>query len=92
VFVEVLRDVTFGVAPLTRRDAREMMHEIRGARVLSGLRGEPAIDADAIETLVCRVGRLAADFPAIVEMDLNPVFAYPAGRAPVAVDARIRIK
>jgi acetyltransferase len=92
VFVEVLRDVAFGVAPLTRRDAREMMREIRGSRVLSGVRGEPAIDADAIETMLCRVARLAADFPAIVEMDLNPVFAYPAGQEPVAVDARIRVR
>jgi acetyltransferase len=91
VFVEALRDVTFGVAPLTRRNAREMMREIRGARMLEGFRGEPAVDAEAIETMLCRVARLAADFPAIVEMDLNPVFAYPAGQAPVAVDARIRI-
>jgi acetyltransferase len=92
VFVEVLRDVSFGVAPLTRQEAREMMREIRGARVLDGVRGEPAIDAEAIETMLCRVARLAADFPAIVEMDLNPILVYPAGQAPVAVDARIRIR
>jgi len=92
VFVEVLRDVSFGVAPLSRQEAREMMCEIRGARILEGVRGEPAIDAAAIETMLCRVARLAADFPAIVEMDLNPVLAYPAGEAPVAVDARIRIR
>jgi acyl-CoA synthetase (NDP forming) len=92
VFVEVLRDVSFALAPLSRRDARELMREIRGARILDGARGEPAIDAEALETMLCRVARLAADFPAIVEMDLNPVFAYPAGQAPVAVDARIRVR
>jgi len=92
LFVEVLRDVSFGVAPLSRREAGELMREIRGARILEGLRGEPAIDAEALEMMLCRVARLAADFPAIVEMDLNPVLAYPAGQAPVAVDARIRIR
>lgn len=92
VLVEVLRDVSFGVAPLSRREACELMREIRGARVLEGVRGAPAIDAEAMQTMICRVARLAADFPAIAEMDLNPVFAYPAGQAPVAVDARIRIR
>jgi acetyltransferase len=67
------------------------MHAIKGYPVLEGVRGEAPADMAALEDLVCRVARLAADFPAIAEMDLNPIFAYPAGTAPSAVDVRIRI-
>jgi acetyltransferase len=55
------------------------------------VRGEKGVDLPALEDLLCRVSRLAADFPAIVEMDLNPIFAYPQGTAPSAVDVRIRV-
>ncbi|MFH0899081.1 MAG: acetate--CoA ligase family protein [Pseudomonadota bacterium] len=91
VFVEVMRDVAFALAPLGRTEAQAIVREIKGYRVLEGVRGEPAVDLRAVEDMLCRVARLAADFPAIAEMDLNPVFAYPEGRPPVAVDARIRI-
>jgi len=91
ILVEVIRDVSFALAPLGRAEAREMMHELKGYPVLEGVRGEAPVDQPALEELLCRVSRLAADFPAIAEMDLNPVFAYPAGTAPVAVDVRIKI-
>ncbi|MBU1072324.1 acetate--CoA ligase family protein, partial [bacterium] len=80
------------VAPLSRPEARELMGLIRGRAVLDGLRGEEGVDMDALEDLLLRVSRLAADAPEIVEMDLNPVFAYPAGESPSAVDVRIRIE
>ncbi|MBI5477488.1 MAG: acetate--CoA ligase family protein, partial [Deltaproteobacteria bacterium] len=91
VLVEVIRDVSFALAPLGRAEARELVHEIKGYPVLEGVRGEAPVDQPALEELLCRVSRLAADFPAIAEMDLNPVFAYPAGTAPAAVDVRIKI-
>ncbi|MCU0724708.1 MAG: acetate--CoA ligase family protein [Planctomycetes bacterium] len=92
VFVEVMRDVAFAVAPLSRPEAREMMAETKGYRILTGMRGQAGVDLEALEELVLRVSRLAADFPAIVEMDLNPVFAYPKGTAPAAVDVRMKVR
>jgi acetyltransferase len=92
VFVEVMKDVAAAVAPLSRPEARELMGLIRGRAVLEGLRGEEGVDMDALENLLLRVSRLAADVPEIVEMDLNPVFAYPVGVAPSAVDVRIKVE
>jgi len=92
IFVEVMKDVAAAVAPLSRPEARELMGLIRGHAVLEGMRGEEGVDLDALENLLLRVSRLAADAPEIVEMDLNPVFAYPVGAEPSAVDVRIRIE
>ena len=92
VFVEVMKDVAAAVAPLSRPEARELMGMIKGRAVLEGLRGEPGVDMDALEDLLLRVALLAADVPEIVEMDLNPVFAYPAGESPSAVDVRIKVE
>ena len=89
VLVEVLRDVAVGVAPLGRAESQEMMRGIRGAAILEGVRGQPGIDRAAASDLLMRVSRLAADFPSIVEMDLNPVIAWPTGLAPV--DVRIKL-
>ena len=92
VFVEVMKDVVFSVAPLTDREADEMIGGIRASAVLEGVRGQAGVDKGAIRNLLVRVSRLVADFPNLVEMDLNPVLAYPAGQAPAAVDVRIRVR
>jgi acetyltransferase len=92
IFVEVIKDVSFAVAPVSCPEAAEMMGKIKGYALLEGVRGDRGVDKAAIEDLLVRVSRLAADFPAIVEMDLNPIFAYPAGQSPAAVDVRIKIK
>ncbi|MDD5309257.1 MAG: acetate--CoA ligase family protein [Deltaproteobacteria bacterium] len=92
IFVEVMKDVIFGVSPLSRPEAGEMMRGIKGFPMLEGIRGEKGVDLPAMEDLLCRVSRLAADFPSISEMDLNPIFAYPAGTAPAAVDVRIKVR
>ncbi|MBN2361188.1 MAG: acetate--CoA ligase family protein [Deltaproteobacteria bacterium] len=91
IFVEVMKDVMVGVAPLSRPAAREMLHGIKGFAVLEGVRGQPGVDLDALEDLLLRASRLVADFPAIAEMDLNPIFAHPRGTPTVAVDVRIKI-
>jgi acetyltransferase len=91
VFVEVLKDVNIAVAPLSRPEARAMIAGIAGYPLLAGIRGEPGIDLAAAEDLLLRVARLAADFPQITEMDLNPILVYPAGTSPVAVDVRLKI-
>lgn len=90
IFVEVMKDVVVALAPLSRPQAREAVQAIKGYPVLQGIRG-PAVDLTAVEELLVRASRLLADFPAIVEMDLNPVFLYPTGTAPAAVDVRIRV-
>ena len=79
IFVEVMKDVAFAVAPLSRPEARELIELIKGYKVLTGVRGEPSVDLAATEDLVLRVARLVADFPQIAEMDLNPIFLYPEG-------------
>ena len=92
IFVEVLRDVAFAVAPLSRPEAGEVLRSIRGLPLLEGVRGEAGVDLAAVEDLLLRFSRLVADFPSIVEMDLNPVFAYPPGRPPLAVDVRLKVR
>ena len=78
--VEVLRDVRFRVAPLTDRDADEILHEIRGIRLLQGHRGRPPADLEALREILLRVSRLAEEIREIVELDLNPVMVLPAGQ------------
>ena len=78
IHVEVLGDVRFRIAPLTDRDADELLHEIRGFPLLEGYRGHPAADVDALRDVLLRVSRLADEVPEIAELDLNPVIALPA--------------
>jgi acetyl coenzyme A synthetase (ADP forming)-like protein len=89
IFVEVLKDVCFRIAPITRYDAEVMVHGIRGARVLKGVRGEPASDIEAVIEALLRVSQLADENPSILELDINPLLAR-TGDA-VAVDARVRV-
>ncbi len=91
IFVELLGDVRFRIAPLTDRDADELMREIRGFRLLQGYRGQPAADLEALRDVLLRVSRLADEVPEIVELDLNPVIALPDGHGCRIVDARIRV-
>ncbi|MEV7084928.1 acetate--CoA ligase family protein [Streptomyces sp. NPDC093085] len=87
VLVEVLKDVTFRLAPATEDDALSMLDGIRAAEILRGVRGAPPVDRDALAGLIVKVSRLAADFPEIAEVDLNPVFASAGGV--MAADVRI---
>jgi acetyl coenzyme A synthetase (ADP forming)-like protein len=87
VFVETLQDTTFRLAPTTQTEARRMLGEIRGAAMLRGVRGVPAADQEVLSALIVKVSQLAADFPEISEVDLNPVMASAAGV--IAVDARL---
>ncbi len=87
VLVEVLRDVSFRLAPFTEKDAGEMIAEIRGARILSGVRGRPAADIAALRRLLVQVSDLVSRRPDIEEMDLNPVFVHERGA--LVADARV---
>ncbi|MGY4706981.1 acetate--CoA ligase alpha subunit [Candidatus Bipolaricaulota sp. J31] len=89
IFVEVLQDVAFGIAPLSPGEAREMVESLRGYALLRGVRGRPGVDVEAVVAALERVSRLVHDFPEIVELDVNPLLAYPDGV--VAVDLRITL-
>jgi acyl-CoA synthetase (NDP forming) len=91
VHVEILGDVCFRVSPLTDLDAREMVREIRGYRLLQGYRGHLPADVGAIEEILLRISRMVEEIPEIRELDLNPVFALPPGEGYLVVDSRIRV-
>ncbi len=87
IMVEVLKDVSFRLVPLEEKDARQMIDEIKGRPVLSGVRGQPPADVDALARTLLKVSEFVERHPEVRELDLNPVFAYPDGA--LAVDARI---
>ncbi|NJL92216.1 MAG: CoA-binding protein [Anaerolineae bacterium] len=92
IYVEALKDVTFRVAPFGRRDAEDMLTEIRGRSLLEGVRGEPPIDKAAVVETLLQMSQLVTDFPEIVEMDINPLVAYEAGQGVLALDMRLVLK
>ncbi|MBV9725128.1 MAG: acetate--CoA ligase family protein [Gammaproteobacteria bacterium] len=87
VLVEVLKDITFRLAPATRADALSMLDSIAAAEILRGVRGSEPVDREALATLIVNVSQLVADFPEISELDLNPVFA--TGKGATAADVRV---
>ena len=89
ILVEVLKDVSFRIIPLTRRDASEMVREIKGFALLTGFRGQEPVDIPSVEDLILRVSDLVEKNPHIKELDLNPLFGYHDGV--LVVDARIVI-
>jgi acyl-CoA synthetase (NDP forming) len=91
VFVEAMKDVVFRLAPLSYQEAMAMIQSIKGLPILTGTRGMPPVDLEAVADLLVRLSVLAKDNPIIEEIDLNPVFAYEKGTPPVAVDARLRV-
>jgi len=87
ILVEILKDVSFRIVPLVRRDAREMIREIKGYPVLEGYRGKEPANISALEDMLLKVSDFVEKNPDIKELDLNPVFAHRDGA--VAVDARV---
>ena len=90
VFAELIGEASFRIAPLTDRDVDELVFGGKAGRLVRGFRGAPAADGGALADLLLRLARLGEDFPAVAELDLNPVLALP-DRC-VAVDARIRVR
>ena len=87
IAVEILQDVAFRITPLTKRDAKEIVREIKGYKLLTGFRNIKAVNLDALEDLILKVSAFADETADLAEMDLNPVMAY--GDGSIAVDARI---
>jgi len=90
IYVEVLKDVIFKIAPVTKVEAEEMLAGIKTSVLLDGVRGESGINKQAVIELIQRVSQLLGDLPTIQEMDLNPIMAF-ADKV-YAVDGRIRIQ
>jgi len=87
ILVEVLKDVSFRIVPLTKRDAHEMIEEIKGYPLLEGYRGQEPADIAFLEGLILKISDFVNRNPEIKELDLNPIFAYK--NKAVAVDARV---
>ncbi len=87
IFTEVLKDTAFRIAPLEKRDAMEMMHEIKGKGILESIRGMPAADKDSLAEILIAVGRMGLEHEMIKEIDINPIII--SGSKPVAVDALV---
>lgn len=90
IFVEALQDVIFRMTPIDDAQALEMIKGIQGARVLGGMRGAPPVDHSALAAAIRRIAQLGADFPQILELDVNPLLAMERGA--VAVDARVLLR
>jgi acyl-CoA synthetase (NDP forming) len=90
IYVEALRDVVFRIAPIGPLETHDMLKGIRGVAILEGVRGAPPVDFAALGEVLQRVAQLATDFEEIVELDINPLLAFPQGAT--AVDARILLR
>lgn len=87
IFVEILKDVTFRIAPVSEQEAKEMITEVKAYPLLQGYRGTPPADTDAIKKILLATSKLVMEHPEIKELDLNPVMVYEKGAK--TVDARI---
>jgi acetyltransferase len=89
IYVEALKDVAFRIAPFSRQEAEEMIHEIRSYPLLEGVRGEAPADHEAMIDALMRISQLVTDFPEIVELDINPLTVFEEGRGAMAIDMRL---
>jgi acetyltransferase len=89
VYVEVFKDVSWGITPVTEYEAREMIRTIKSYPLLEGFRGKPGVDRAALQDVIQRLSQLVGDLPDIREMDLNPIIAYEDGL--YVVDSRMAI-
>ncbi|MGD2205772.1 MAG: acetate--CoA ligase [Anaerolineae bacterium] len=89
IYVEVLRDVAFRIAPFDRREAHKMVREIRGHSLLRGVRGERRSDLEALVDALLRLSQLVNDFPEIAEFDINPLVVFEEGRGVLGIDMRL---
>ncbi|GAB4112047.1 MAG: acetate--CoA ligase family protein [Candidatus Caldatribacteriota bacterium] len=87
IYVEVLKDISFRIIPIEKKDAEEMIAEIKGVEILKGVRGESPGDIQAIEDVLMKISRLVEENPEIKELDLNPIFVFEKGLQ--VIDARM---
>jgi acetyltransferase len=92
IFVEILEEVALRVAPITRREAWEMIEELRGYKILKGTRGDRPSDIEAVVEALLRTSHLLQDFPEIEELDINPLRVFHEEEGCLALDARIVLR
>jgi len=90
IFTEVLKDVTFRIAPLTTRDALEMMDEIKARKLLDEFRGKPAVNREVLAATLVNLGKIGLELDQVAEIDINPMIVH--GDIPVAVDALVVLR
>ncbi|TKJ41506.1 acyl-CoA synthetase [candidate division LCP-89 bacterium B3_LCP] len=92
IYVEILKDVNFRIHPITDLDAKEMLENLKGIKLLKGVRGEKGVDLKAVMETLQRLSQLIGDFPVIKEMDMNPFMAFADRKKCMALDARMSIQ
>lgn len=92
IYVEVLKDVNFAFAPLTRADALRLIHSLRSAKLFEGARGQAPRDIEALVECIGRLSQLVTDFPEIVELDINPLLSLAQEKGSLVLDARVVIE
>lgn len=92
VFVEVMKDVAFNLAPLTDQDAHDMVRSVKAFKLLEGARGTKPADIGKVEEILMRLSQLVTDYPQVIELDINPLMISDKTGEAVAVDGRIKIK
>jgi acetyl coenzyme A synthetase (ADP forming)-like protein len=92
IYVEILKDATFRIAPFSREEAGQMLGELRARALLDGVRGKPPVDKESIIDTLLRIGQLVTDFPEIVELDINPLIVFEQGQGAVPIDMRLVLK
>lgn len=92
IYVEILKDIRFAIAPVDEREAIEMVTEIKTYPLLAGIRGEKPSDIDALVDIILKVSSLVCDFPEIKEFEINPMMVFEKGKGALAVDLRLILK
>ena len=92
IFVELFKDVIFGLAPLCRNDAVRMIRAIKGYKLFTGFRGRPKADVEEVEKLLIRLSSLVVNHPEIAELDINPLLVHPEGKGATVADCRMILK
>ena len=92
VFVEVMKDVSFRIAPLTDADAHDMVRSVKAYKLLQGARGTTPADIARVEETLLRLSQLVTDMPFIDELDINPLMISEKTGEPIAVDGRIKVR
>ena len=89
IYVEIMKDVSFGIVPITKSHAAHMISSLRFSPILTGFRGNPPLDTAVLIDCLGKLSRLAQDMPTIAEFDINPLILYPEGQGAKVVDVRL---